>query len=457
MTVVTGTNALSEAKRHRTRASSAAAGVLVLLVTLALLIASPSARSNARAPALDPVRAWNELGLDAARTKRLSDAQAARLYAMVNVAVYDAINGIVSRQGKHSGRGHALVPPTGAPARGDLDAAAAAAAHAVLRGEFPDQAARYDAQLAEDLAALREKGRRRVSAGKEWGAAVGAAVRAARTNDGSTPNETQPAGSGPGVFRAAWSGVQFRNLAPFAIADPSTYVSSGPPELHSLEYAGAFAEVKLIGNAAIHDASKLATFQYWSLGTGSSQPPGAWIQVALAVTAARSLPLPETARLFALASMAMSDTVAPTVSTKFTYRRWRPATAIREADTDGNPFTDADPSWAPRAGGIGTSPEYWSGHSSFSGSAAASLAGFFCDDSIRFTLITDSAPGGQARTYPSFSAAAAEAGRSRVLGGIHFEFSNQDALASGRAVAAEILGNKLLRKRRPTHFGQCPR
>jgi len=431
-----------------------AAGVLVLVVTLAMLIASPSARSDVRAPALDPVRTWNEVGLDAARTKSLSDAQAARLYAMVNVAVYDAVNGIVSQKGKHSGRWHALVPPTGAPARGDLDAAAAAAAHAVLRGEFPDQAALYDAQLAEDLAALRE--RRRVAAAKEWGADVGAAVRAARTNDGSTPNEIQPAGSGPGVFRAAWSGVQFRSLAPFAIADPSAYVSSGPPELHSLDYAGAFAEVKLIGNAAIPDAGKLATFRYWSLGTGTSQPPGAWIQVALAVTAARSLPVPEMARLFALVSMAMSDTVAPTVSTKFTYHHWRPATAIREADTDGNPFTDGDPSWAPRAGGIGTSPEYWSGHSSFSGSAAASLTGFFCDDSVRFTLITDSAPGGQARTYPSFSAAAAEAGRSRVLGGIHFEFSNQDALASGRAVAAEILGNKLLRKRGPTHFGQCP-
>jgi hypothetical protein len=154
--------------------------------------------------------------------------------------------------------------------------------------------------------------------------------------------------------------------------------------------------------------------------------------------------------------MAMSDTVAPTYMTKFIYRHWRPATAIREADTDGNPLTDADAGWAPRAGGIGTSPEYWSGHSSFSAAGAAALAGFFCADGIAFTLATDSAAPGEARSYPSFSDAAAEAGRSRVVGGIHFEFSNQEGLASGRAVAAEILARKLLLRHGPTHLGECP-
>jgi hypothetical protein len=227
MTLVTATKASPGGKRNPTRAASSAGGVLVLVVMLAMLIGSPSARSHARAPALDPLRTWNELVLDTARTKSLSDAQAARLYAMVNVAVYDAVNGIVSRQGKRSRRGHALVPPAGAPSKGNFHAAATAAAHAVLRGEFPDRAALYDAQLTKDLAALKRKGR--VSAGKKWGAEVGAAVRAARARDGSRPNETQPAGSGPGVFRAAWSGVQFRNLSPFAIADPSAYVGSGPP------------------------------------------------------------------------------------------------------------------------------------------------------------------------------------------------------------------------------------
>src|SRR6185436_17066720 len=226
------------------------------------------------------------------------------------------------------------------------------------------------------------------------------------------------------------SGTQFRNLAPFAIADPNVYVSAGPPALTSLDYAAALAEVKLLGNAAIPDAEKLATFQYWSLGGGTSQPPGAWIQIALAISNDRPLPLTEMARLLALLIMAMADTVAPTYQTKFLFHSWRPATAIREADTDDNPNTIGDPGWSPRAGGIGGTPEHWSGHSSFAGAGARVLAGFFCQDNIPFTLVTDSAPGGQARTYPSFSAAETEAGRSRVLGGIHFEFSNQAGIAA---------------------------
>jgi hypothetical protein len=421
---------------------------LILFVTLG----GPSqAQASNNSSAV--VRNWNQLALNTARTKNASDAQAARLYAMVNVAIYDAVNGIASREGSMD-RDHALVPPGGAPAQGDTIAAAAGAAHAVLIGLYPDLAAQFDAQLASDLAGLRDSGP--VSAGREWGEHVGAEVLAARANDGSSPDESQPPGVGPGQFRAAWSGTQFRHLSPFGIADSSVYVSPGPPALTSLEYAAALAEVKLLGNAAIPDAAKLATFQYWNLGAGTSQPPGAWIQIALTVTNDRPLPLPEMARLFALLTMAMADTVAPTYQTKFLFHAWRPATAIREADTDDNPNTIADPGWSPRAGGIGGTPEHWSGHSSFAGAAARVLAGFFCQDNIPFTLVTDSAPGAQARSYPSFSAAEAEMGRSRVLGGIHFEFSNQAGIAAGHGVAAEVLSRKLLLQRSPTHFGQCP-
>jgi hypothetical protein len=309
--------------------------------------------------------------------------------------------------------------------------------------------------LQQDLEALAVSSR--TTAGREWGASVGAQVRAARANDGSSPNQTQPAGSGPGAFRAAWNGAQFRNLAPFAIADPSIYVTSGPPALDTLDYAAALAEVKLVGNAAIPDAAKLDTFRFWNLPNGSSQPPGAWIQIGLNVTARHVLELPQATRLFALLSMALSDASGPTYMTKFIYRHWRPATAIREASTDGNPNTDEDATWSPRAGGIGGTPEHTSGHSAYSGAGAAVLAGFFCSDNIAFSLATDTAPGGVARTYPSFSSAANEAGRSRVLGGIHFQFSNADGLTVGRAIGSEVLAKKLLLERGPTHFGECPR
>jgi PAP2 superfamily protein len=296
----------------------------------------------------------------------------------------------------------------------------------------------------------------------DWGAYVGAQVLAARANDGSTPDESQPPDPDPvGHFRVSWSGTQFRNLAPFGIADSSIYVGDGPPRLDTLDYAGAFAEVKLIGNDAIPDQEKLDTFRYWALGNNTSQPPGAWLQVALAVTGQNPLALPEMTRLFALVSMSMADTVAPTYMTKYIFKHWRPTTAIREANTDPNPLTDADPypNWTSRALSVGGSPEYWSGHSAFSAAAAAALAGFYCDDNIPFTLLPDTTspnPPNQPRTYPSFSAAANEAGQSRVVGGLHFEFSNEDALDAGRAITAEILANKLFLRNGPTHFGQCP-
>src|SRR3954454_963055 len=401
---------------------------------------------------IDAVRSWNELAVNAVRATRASDADAARLYAMVDVAMYDAVNGIAGTRTRPQ-RAPALVPGPG-PRDGDEQAAAVAAAHAVLVRLDAPRAADYDAALAADLARLGTG--RGVTSGANWGGQVGERVVAARAGDGSTPVETQPAGMGPGVFRAAWAGVQYRHVRPFAVADPARYVPGPPPALDSVPYAAAFAEVAVLGNAALPAPDVLATFQFWSLPAGSDQPPGEWLRIALTVAADRRLPLGEQARLTALLTMALADTTVTTVATKFTYRHWRPTTAIREADTDGNPSTTADPAWTARAGAVGVAPEYVSGHSSYSGAGAAVLQGFFCTDAIPFALATDSAPGGAARGYPGFSAAAAEAGRSRVFGGQHFEFSDQAGLAIGRGVAGETLATRLLRNTGPTHFGSCP-
>ncbi|TMR95130.1 vanadium-dependent haloperoxidase [Nonomuraea basaltis] len=430
----------------------------MLLVLIPPLAGPPPAVTFAAPPDVDAVRGWNEAALEAVRVHRASDADAARTYAMVNAGMYDAVNGIATARGDRA-RGFALRDPKGAPPHGDQQAAALAAAHTVLTRLYPAQAEGLKERLAGDLARL--GGGPRVAAGRAWGEAVGRDVVAAREGDGSYPVETQPAGSGPGVFGQAWSGVQYRNMKPFAIADAAPYVGSGPPPLGSLDYAAAFAGVRLLGDAAIPDVGKSAVYQYWALPAGTAQPPGEWIKIALSVQ--RPLPPADKSRLFALLGMALADTSIPTVMTKFTYRHWRPQPAIQQADTDGNPYTERDETWRARAGGMGSSPEYISGHSSFSGAGAAVLAGFFCADRILFTLVTDSAPVDPAtgqpwrRRFPGFSAAAADAGRSRVLGGQHFGFSNVDGLAMGRDVAAEILATRLLLKSGPTHAGACPR
>ncbi|MEV4351247.1 phosphatase PAP2 family protein [Actinoplanes sp. NPDC049596] len=396
---------------------------------------------------VDSVRGWNDLALEAVRVTRAPDADAARLYAMVNVAMYDAVNGLAGPRARTS----ALVPGPG-PRDAGPEAAAVSAAHEVLVALDPPRAAAYDARLTADLARLPH-----ARSGAAWGRHVGRAVVSVRAADGSAPVETQPAGTGPSVFRTAWSGAQYRAVRPFAVADPTRYVPAAPPALDSLPYAAAFAEVALLGNAARPAPDLLATYQFWSLPAGSDQPPGEWLRIGLAVAAARHLPLAEQTRLTALLTMGLADTTVATVATKFRYRHWRPTTAIREADTDGNPLTAPDPAWSARAGSVGSTPEYVSGHSSYSGAGAALLAGFFCDDAVAFTHATDSAPGGTARSYPGFSAAAAEAGRSRVYGGQHFEFSNQAGLSTGRGVAAEVLATRLLVRSGPAHVGACPR
>jgi membrane-associated phospholipid phosphatase len=417
--------------------------VLALVLSLAGVGSSVPAAAE---PRLDSVRVWNELAVAAVRATRATDADAARTYAMLNVAVYDAVNGLAT-----PARTPALIPGPG-PRGADPDAAAVAAAHAILVRLDPDRTMGYDTRLQADLA-RRRPGHRR-DAGVRWGREVAERVVASRADDGSTPVQSQPSGSGPGVFRAEWSGAQYRNVRPFAVVNPAGYVPGPPPALDSLDYAAAFAEVALLGDAGIPAPDKLATFQFWSVPAGTGQPAGEWVKIALTVS--HDLPLPTSARLMALLTMTLADATVPTVGTKFTYRHWRPTTAIREAETDGNPSTQPNPNWAPRAGSTGGTPEYPSGHSTYSSAAATVLAGFFCTDNMRFTHTTDTAPAGQARTYPSFSAAAAEAGRSRVFGGQHFEFSNQAGFAIGRGVATEVLATRLLKRTGPTHHGSCP-
>lgn len=408
----------------------------------------------------NPVYRWNELALDAVRSASMSDVQAARVYAMVNVAMYDAVNGIETRRGAK--RAQALVSASGAPHDGSLNAAASAAARAVLTSLRPDLAGVYTAQHQADLAALRRGSAKQ--AGADWGTSVGNQVVALRANDGSALNETQAANTGVGQFRASWSGTQFRNLKPFAIDNPSVYVQPGPPALNSVAYATAFNDVKTAGNGAINNPSSLDIYNFWASKNGTSQPAGEWVKVALSLVRKKDLSIQESARLMALMGMAMSDAVAPTLTTKFNFRHWRPVSAVREASTAINPATVPDATWVPRAGlPGGTSPEYISGHSSFAGVGSTILRNFFCDDSIRFSLQTDvpatATTPNSIRSFNTFTEAANESGRSRILGGVHFEFSNQDGLKLGRGVALEVLDTALLRTQGETHYhhGHCPK
>src|SRR5262249_22706380 len=145
------------------------------------------------------------------------------------------------------------------------------------------------------------------------------------------------------------------------------------------------------------------------------------------------------ARVFALLNIAEADAHITCWDAKYTYNLWRPVTAIRAADTDGNPDTEADAGWTPLLV-TPNFPSYTSAHSTVSAAAAGVLTALFGAD-YSFTVSAESVT--YTRSFDSFDAAAAEAGQSRIYGGIHNQFDNQAAQVSGHAVGQFVVGNFL--------------
>ena len=145
--------------------------------------------------------------------------------------------------------------------------------------------------------------------------------------------------------------------------------------------------------------------------------------------------------------MAVADAVATAWTGKYDAHTWRPGDAIREADMDGNPDTLPEAGWTPRNITFGNSPEYPSGTSTFAGAASTVLEGFYCTDRLPFAFDGEQ---GTRREYRRFSQAADEAGLSRIYSGIHFRFSKDDGLVSGRGVE-RIVTTRLRRA------GRCSR
>src|SRR5207237_1766873 len=190
---------------------------------------------------------------------------------------------------------------------------------------------------------------------------------------------------------------------PFCIPSDSAFRPPAPPALTSADYTAAFNEVKSLGAAnsttRTAEQSQIARFWYGTAGTFTSA--GYWNQIAQGVAQQRGDSLVQNARLFALLNLAQADAYFAVWDAKYTYNFWRPVTAIRAADADGNPDTAADPAWAPFLA-TPAHPSYNSGHSGISGAAAAVLAAFFGSDAVPFSLSSDSLPG-VTRSFASFS------------------------------------------------------
>src|SRR5262245_57688628 len=410
-----------------------------LHIRAAVLVCVAVVSSAHAAHADDVVTAWNAAALNAIRVNKTNPPQASRALAILHVSMYDAINGI-ERTHEH------YVVPSRVAASASVVAAASAAAHAVLSVLFPSEVTSFDAVNNGILGGIAESPQKR--AGIEWGEDVGRQILIVRANDNLDAVVPLPTDSGPGAWQptppafAPYLLPQWGFVVPFAMPTSASFRPLGPPALDSARWAADFNEVKslgaAVGSARTPELELIALF--WADGAGTETPPGHWNRIAQQVSTRTALA--DKARLFALMNMALADAAICAWDAKYFYNFWRPVTAIRAGDSDGNAATDADPAWSSL---IVTPPfpDYVSGHSTFSGAAATALAWFYGTDAIAFAVGSDAVPNVM-RSFGSFSAAAAEAALSRLYGGIHYRSANEDGLKAGMAIGVWTFSHYLL-------------
>jgi hypothetical protein len=413
----------------------------VAAVVLTALVAPAVARGDA-------VTQWN-INASAAIFSAGPTAHASTLsFAMVQGAVYDAVNAI------DGGYQPYLVKPA-AESWYSKDAAVAVAAYRVLVAVVPSNAA--TATALANLAVQYNNALAAIPAGpaKDGGIAVGEQAATTmldrRANDGRNPTTAFPFvfGTTPGVWRLSplntapdptpWVG----NVTTFIVPNAEMLRSDGPNALTSNAYAKDFNEVKSIGAFAsttrTDDQTKAAIF--WQ-----AQPLFLYGGLMRSLSSRFGLTTAENARLFAMVSLAGADGAIGCWNDKYYWNFWRPIDAIRLAATDGNPKTEADPSWWPLFDPRTVTtpplqtpnfPDHPSGHSCVSSAILNTLEEFFGSGKIGFDLVSTRFPNTPASTrhYDKFSDALTEVINARVWGGIHFRTADEQGAVIGKKVA----------------------
>ena len=385
----------------------------------------------------DPVLRWDAAALAAIQLDASAPPIASRDLAMMSLAMYDVVNNI---QGTPTYAVSLAPPGVVSP-----EAAASSAAYEILTYAFPAQQAALQGVLTAALAEI-TNGQAKTD-GVAYGKLIAQAYITMRSGDGwnkfvdyvpsSDVGKWQP--TAPMYDTALLP--QWGQLTPFAITSAAADLPPGPPALTSQAFTDAYNEVKSLGSAtgSSRTADQTQVAKFWADGAGTFTPVGHWNLIASTVAQSAGNSWGDNARLFAELNATLGDAAIVSWDAKYTYEGWRPITAIQNAASTGNSSITADPNWKPLLV-TPPFPEYVSGHSTFSAAAAGVLDDFF-GSSVSFSVGSPApALAGVQRSYTSFDQAAQEAGQSRIYGGIHFQFSNQDGLTTGHKIATEVLG-----------------
>jgi len=366
-----------------------------------------------------------------------SPPRRSRTFAMVSVAMHDAVNGIESKYARYAS---SAGDPEASPV-----AAAAQAAHDVLVALFPAQQVDLDAKLVTSLSAVKDDDAR--ARGIALGQASAADLLSVRANDGSNVVVSYPPIVQPGYWRPTPPAFApalepgWGNVTPWGLASGSQFRSRAPYALSSAEYTADFIEVRDYGSATstVRSADQTSYAHFWY-----EPSPVGWNRLARTALAIRPKNIWKTARMFALMNMALADGYIASFDSKYIWQSWRPITFIREADSDGNPNTAPDPTWTPLRP-TPPIPDQTSGHAVAGFAARAALVKVFGDDPGEPMTMTSTTavPAGSTRSWTTFTQAAAENADSRVMVGIHTRQSVIEGEAQGRLVGDYVVKHRL--------------
>jgi hypothetical protein len=380
----------------------------------------------------DAVLDWNELGVAAVVAARQLPPDGARTMAIVHVAMFNAVNAIEPRFRSY---GSGLGAAPGASA----DAAAAAAAHAVLVKLIPEQRDTLD--KAWQAAQQRLSGERGGEAGIALGERAAADSLALRVRDGvGAANLYRPV-TQPGVYVSTALPVShdWREVKPWVMERPSQLRPEPPPALTSAVWSRDYNEIKALGarDSTQRTAAQTETARFWAVVGVAS-----WNPIVRSLALSRSRALIDNARLFALVNMAASDSFVAVFDAKYAFNFWRPVTAIRNGDIDGNDATAPDAAWLPLVD-TPMHPEYPCAHCISAGAVAAVLEAEFGSGRVAtFAMTSPTAPGVTHR-WERIADYVDEVRHARIWGGLHYRQSTEVGERMGRAIGRLTVENAL--------------
>lgn len=382
---------------------------------------------------------WSATAIEAAlEADGFQTLHSNRAGPLMHLAIHDALNAIVPVYRPYA---HDVSAPDAHPV-----AAASQAAHDVLAAEFPDQAERFAGLHAEWIATVPDDASR--AAGLELGAAAAGAILVARADDGHDSEGRFRPGNASGEYRLtpphdAPVGTGWAATEPLAMEAPDQFRPGPPPELDSARYAEDFAEVKRLGARGSAERTEEQTHigYWWAEYTTVGYP-----EFARARVAQDGIHLWPAARLFALLAIDNFDALVSAWDAKYAYGFWRPRTAIRAADGDGNAATSADPDWEPEMT-TPAHPDYPAALSTLCAGGAEILKDAFGPD-VAFTRASGSVPEDmpETRHYDTLDAAVDSCARSRIYNGFHFRSGLEVGVEMGRDRAAHVLDTQLVRR-----------